>query len=341
MELKKNSILLFFTAFLILGCKDSEKSKPEQETKKSDSYILVKDWPDLPDNFTLGSPTGLGKDTNGNIIVFHRSGRTWDSMPISHLPLITKNTISTIDSKTGEILKSWGKNLFIMPHGLEVDNHNNIWVTDCGLHQVFKFDSDGNLLMTLGEAKVSGNDSLHFNLPTDVAVSKDGSFYISDGYENSRVAKFSKEGKYLFEWGKFGNEKGEFNIPHGIDLDNEGNVYVADRENNRIQKFDDQGNFIALWQNKITEQLYSVTIDPKKNHLFGTDYMTVHDTTVKGSDIFRFDLDMNLEMQFGRTGFYDGPISRYHNILIDNEGSIYVGDILGNGIQKFQLKKAE
>ena len=193
--------------------------------------------------------------------------------------------------------------------------------------------------MTLGEAKVSGNDSEHFNLPTDIAVSSDGSFYVSDGYGNSRVIKFSKEGTYLHEWGKFGNKQGEFNIPHGIDLDDDGNVYVADRENNRIQKFDSNGNFIALWQNKVTDQLYSVTIDNHNDHLFGIDYMTVNDTVVKGSDIFRFDLDMNLQKQFGRTGFYDGPISRYHDIQIDDEGSIYVGDILENTIQKFALNK--
>lgn len=338
MEFKQNSILFFLTAFLIFGCKDSEKSRPEQETKKSDSYVLVNDWPKLPDNFSLGSPTGLGLNSEGNIIAFHRSGRTWETMPISHLPVIEENTISKIDSKTGEILNSWGDNLFIMPHGLEVDKEDNIWVTDCGLHQIFKFDSSGNLLMTLGEAKVSGNDSEHFNLPTDVAVTADGSFYVSDGYGNSRVIKFSKDGTYLFEWGKFGNKKGEFNIPHGIDLDKQGNVYVADRENNRIQKFDANGNFIAVWQNKITEQLYSVTIDNKNNHLFGIDYLTINDTIVKGSDIFRFDLDINLQLQFGRTGFYDGPISRYHDIQIDNDGSIYVGDILGNRIQKFELK---
>ena len=186
---------------------------------------------------------------------------------------------------------------------------------------MFKFDSNGNLLMTLGEARVSGNDTEHFNLPTDVAVSADGSFYVSDGYGNSRVIKFSKDGTYLFEWGKFGNKQNEFNIPHGIDLDNKGNVYVADRENNRIQKFDGNGNFITLWQNKVTDQLYAV-----------------NDTIIKGSDIFRFDLNTNLQMQFGRTRFYNGPISRYHDIQIDNEGSIYVGDILGNRIQKFKLK---
>lgn len=337
MNFKQNSIFFFLIVLLSLGCKNPE-NKTQQESKKSDFYILVNDWPNLPENFTLGSPTGLGLDSEGNIIAFHRSGRAWETMPISHLPVIKENTISVIDSKTGEILNSWGNNLFIMPHGLEVDNQDNIWVTDCGLHQVFKFDSNGNLLMTLGEARVSGNDTEHFNLPTDVAVSADGSFYVSDGYGNSRVIKFSKDGTYLFEWGKFGNKQNEFNIPHGIDLDNKGNVYVADRENNRIQKFDGNGNFITLWQNKVTDQLYAVTIDNQNDHLFGIDYMTVNDTIIKGSDIFRFDLNTNLQMQFGRTRFYNGPISRYHDIQIDNEGSIYVGDILGNRIQKFKLK---
>ncbi len=339
MQFKHNSILYFLIVLLLLGCKNSEKKKIEKESKESDSYVLVNDWPKLPDNFTLGSPTGLGLDSQGNIIAFHRSGKVWKTMPISDLSVIKENTISKIDSKTGEIIESWGNNMFIMPHGLEVDHQNNIWVTDCGLHQVFKFDSNGNLLMSLGEAKVSGNDSAHFNLPTDIAVSADGSFYVSDGYGNSRVIKFSKDGTYLFEWGNFGNKQGEFNIPHAIDLDHDGNVYVADRENNRIQKFDSKGNFITLWQNKVTDQLYSVTIDNHNDHLFGIDYMTVNDTIVKGSDIFRFDLDLNLQKRFGRTGFYDGPISRYHDIQIDDEGSIYVGDILENRIQKFRLKK--
>lgn len=319
-------------------CKQSEKNISEKVFNNSDVYTLDKDWPDLSNGFNLGTPAGLGLNSKGNIIVFHRSGRVWETNPISNLPVIKENTISEIDSKSGEILKSWGKGLFVMPHGLEVDNQDNIWVTDCGLHQVFKFDSNGNLLMTLGEARVSGNDSEHFNLPTDIAVTADGSFYVSDGYGNSRVIKFSKEGDYLFEWGKLGNEKGEFKIPHGIDLDNEGNVYVADRENNRIQKFDRKGKFITLWQNQVTDQLYSVTIDKHNNHLFGIDYLIVYNKVVKGSDIFRFDLDANLQVQFGRSGHYEGSVTRYHDIQIDKEGSIYVGDILGNRIQKFKLK---
>ncbi len=334
--IKKNSLFLLIVV-LVLSFKKSEKNISEEVFNNSDVYTLDKDWPNLPNDFNLGTPVGLGLNSKGNIIVFHRSGRVWETNPISHLPIIKENTISEIDSKSGQILKSWGTNLFVMPHGLEVDDQDNIWVTDCGLNQVFKFDSNGNLLMTLGEARVSGNDSEHFNLPTDIAVTADGSFYVSDGYGNSRVIKFSKEGDYLFEWGKFGNDKGEFKIPHGIDLDNEGNVYVADRENNRIQKFDSKGNFITLWQNEVTDQLYSVTIDNLNNHLFGIDYLIV-ENNVKGSDIFRFDLDANLQVQFGRSGHYEGSVTRYHDIQIDNKGSIYVGDILGNRIQKFKLK---
>lgn len=334
MKFKLINILLFLVAFLILSCKNSEKSKIQQETNKSDSYVLVKDWPDLPDDFILGNPTGLGMNSKNNLVVFHRASRVWqEPMPKDK---IQENTITVIDRQTGKILNSWGADLFIMPHGLEIDKENNVWVTDVALHQIFKFSSNGTLLLTLGEAQVAGNDKEHFNLPTDVAVSDDGSFYVSDGYGNSRVVKFSKDGTYLFEWGKFGNKQGEFNIPHGIDLDKNGFVYVADRENNRIQKFDSDGNFITLWQNETTDQLYSVTIDNQKNHLFGIDYWIVNDTIIKGSDIFRFDLDANLQVQFGRTGFYDGPVARYHDIQIDNEGNIYVGDILGNRIQKFK-----
>ncbi|MBT5177296.1 MAG: hypothetical protein HOL93_12190 [Candidatus Marinimicrobia bacterium] len=298
-----------------------------------DQYILVKEWPNLPDSLTLGNPTGLGMDPENNIVVFHRANRVWQQpMPKDK---IQNNTILTLDRKTGNVLKSWGRDIFIMPHGLEVDHEGNVWVTDVGLHQIFKFNSNGNLEFVLGEAGVSGNDQSHFNLPTDIAVSNDGSFFISDGYGNSRIIKFSKKGEFLYEWGTLGSDEGEFIIPHGIDLDSSGNVYVADRENNRIQKFDNRGNFITSWQNTLTDQLYSVTIDKNNNHLYGIDYWVVDKTVIKGSDIFRLDLNANLQLQFGRSGMYEGPISRYHDIAVDDEGNIYVGDILGNKVQKF------
>ena len=340
MKIKINGFLLFLITFLTFGCGESNKKGDTHENAKSTAYELVKDWPKIPTEFVLGNPTGLAIDSENNILIFHRASRSWqEPMPKDK---IQENTILTIHKRTGEILKSWGADLFIMPHGLEVDNENNVWVTDVALHQIFKFSPEGNLLLTLGEAQVPGNDSEHFNLPTDIAVADDGSFYVSDGYGNSRVVKFSKDGTYLFEWGTFGNKQGEFKTPHGIDLDTYGNVYVADRENNRIQKFDAKGEFIALWQNKTSDQLYSVAIDDKNDHLFGIDYMTtLFGAIVKGSDIFRFDLNFNPQVQFGRTGFYNGPISRYHDIQIDDEGSIYVGDILGNKVQKFRIKKSK
>ena len=347
MEYRNITTFYFLTILLITGCGESKEKKITEEILKSDSYELVKDWPNLPEDFLLGMPTGLGKDSDNNIVVFHRAGRPWQFPPPENK--IEKNTILTLDNDTGEILKSWGSDLFLMPHGLEVDQENNIWVTDVGLQQILKFNSDGELLMTLGEANVLGNDSSHFALPTDVAVAPDGSFYVSDGYGNSRVVKFSKDGSFLFEWSKngpdyklnIGNKQGEFDIPHGIDLDKNGNVYVADRENNRIQKFDSEGNFISVWQNKLTDQLFSLAIDPKNEHLFGVDFKSVNDTIPKGSDIFRLDLDLNKQLQFGRSGNYTGPMANYHDIVIDYEGNIYVGDILGNKVQKFRLKRSD
>ena len=241
-----------------------------------------------------------------------------------------------LDRQTGKVLNSWGSHLFIMPHGLTVDKDNNVWVTDVGLHQIFKFSHEGKLLMKLGVAKVPGNDSLHFNRPTDVAVAADGSFYVSDGYRNSRVIKFSASGKYLFEWGKKGNKPGEFNIPHAIDLDAEENVYVADRQNNRIQEFDGHGKFLKEWKKKSFANLYSVTIDKRSQHLFAVDYLLIMDTIIKGSNITECDSAGHIIEQFGRSGSYNGPLCRYHDICIDNEGNIYVGDILGNRVQKFR-----
>jgi peptidylamidoglycolate lyase len=333
---KKNLCPLILIAFL-MSCSNQANNHKNSANNELAKYELVNDWPQLPEGLKLGQVTGIGIDTSQHILLIHRAGRVWkllnETFPDS---LISSNTILEIENESGKIINSWGANLFIMPHGLNVDKENNIWITDVGLQQIFKFRHDGKLLMTLGVAKIAGNDSLHFNYPTDVAVTDDGSFYVSDGYRNSRVIKFSKSGKYLFEWGTKGNKPGEFEIPHAIDLDEKGNVYVADRENKRIQKFDSTGKFLKEWQNNTFEKMYSVAINKKNQHLLAVDYLIVNDTLIKGSDIIEFDSTGNLEMQFGRIGLYDGPVSRYHDIAVDNEGSIYVGDILGNRIQKFR-----
>lgn len=296
-------------------------------------YHLVNDWPQLSEKLMPGDVTGISVDTADNIFIFHRATREWHT--IMPKDLIPDKTIMEIDKSTGKLISNWGDSSFIMPHGLTVDHDNNIWVTDVGLNQVFKFSHSGKLLMKLGEARVSGTDSAHFDRPTSVAVAKDGSFYVGDGYGNSRIIKFSSTGKYILQWGKKGSANGEFQVPHDIALDKNENVYVADRENKRIQVFDSTGKFLKAIQNKSFGQMYSVAVDTFHNKIFATDYTSTI-TETKGSDVIVFDSSGTILNRFGKSGEYNGPICRYHNIALDKDGNIYVGDILENRIQKFK-----
>ncbi len=332
------SYLTLFCIIFICACKNPASPGISQTTDDDVGYELQSNWPKLPADFILGNPTGIGIDSNQHLHVFHRAGRTWpylSSMPDS---TISSNTILVLDKDSGQIIRSWGAHLFTMPHGLSVDKENNIWVTDVALHQVFKFKEDGSLLMKLGEATIPGTDTSHFNRPTDVAVADDGSFYVSDGYENSRVVKFSRTGHYLFEWGKKGDAPGEFTIPHGICVGESGNVYVADRENNRVQVFDSAGKFIQQLVNENFGNITGVTYDASTKQLIATDDKSWLKLKHQGSDIIIFDSTRKNSMQFGRTGSYEGPLCWYHDIAIDKEGNLYVADIKGNRIQKFKRK---
>jgi peptidylamidoglycolate lyase len=324
------ALLLFLLAAYFL--QPIKKGKGLDQTT---AYILVKNWPMLPQHQTTGNPVGLGIDTSENIVVFHRADRQWPLVgPMPEQP-IQQNTILIIHKKSGKLLSSWGSNLFVMPHGLTVDQQNNIWVTDVGLHQVFKFRHDGKLLLKLGVAKVPGPDSLHFNKPTDVAVAADGSFYVSDGYGNNRIVKFSPTGSYLFQWGRKGAKEGEFDTPHALCLDRVGNVYVADRENNRIQAFDSSGMFIQQWADDSFGSMGSV-YSSENSKLFTVDDFTFLKIKHRGSDILILDTAGKVQTRFGRSGAYQGRTTWYHDLVVDSEENIYVGDILGNKIQKFR-----
>lgn len=303
---------------------------------KTTKYELVKNWPDLPEDLKTGNPTGISTDTSENIVVFHRADRKWPLVGAMPGSPIKSKTILVIDKNNGKLIDSWGDNFFIMPHGLKVDAENNIWLTDVGLNQVFKFSHDGKLLLKLGQAKVAGNDRLHFDKPTDIAVARDGSFYVSDGYGNSRIIKFSATGEYLFEWGKKGNKAGEFNIPHGITLDKSGNLYVADRENNRIQIFDPAGRFIKELKDDSFGTICAVAFDDTKTKLFAVDDFTFLKIRHRGSDVFIFDTAGKVQTRFGRSGLYEGKTAWYHDLTVDKDENIYIGDILGNTIQKFR-----
>src|SRR5207302_42663 len=144
-----------------------------------------------------------------------------------------------------------------------IDPEGNLWLTDNSDHRVMKFTPEGKLLATFGVRNEPGEDSTHFNRPTDVAFAPSGDVYISDGYGNSRVVRLSHGGKFLGAWGRKGAGEGEFNLPHSIAVDARGRVYVADRENARIQVFTPEGKFLAQWANGVHPYGIAMTPDAK------------------------------------------------------------------------------
>jgi peptidylamidoglycolate lyase len=193
-------ILLFAIGFAATWIIAKYRASPPPS---GEAYHLVPNWPHLPAELVLGQVAGVDVASNGNVFVFHRAERVWNGEEIE-LEFIASPTILVLDSKSGEVIEKWGAEMFVMPHGLTIDHEDQLWLTDVGLHQVFKFDARGNLLMTVGERGVAGQDATHFNMPTDVAIAPDGTFYVSDGYINSRITKFSADGQLITSWGTKG-----------------------------------------------------------------------------------------------------------------------------------------
>jgi peptidylamidoglycolate lyase len=302
-------------------------------------YLVVHGWPVLPEGEVLGSVAGVGVNSRGDVFVFHRAGRTWPRSDVLDLTPISQPTVDIFDGVTGVLLRRWGENLFAMPHGLTIDDHDNVWLTDVALQQVFKFSSDGRLLLTLGERGVAGADAGHFNRPTAVAVAGDGSFYVSDGYKNTRVMKFSAEGRFLFQWGTKGAGPGQFDLPHWVALDAAGNVYVADRENQRIQVFDSAGHYMSQWAGKQLGRPYAIAID-KHGAAYIADGGDQPEGPPDRSAWVLGRLDGTPLVRVGRFGNYDGQFEMAHSIAVDGKGAVYVGDITGARVQKFVLSGA-
>lgn len=220
-----------------------------QEGGLPNPYQLVENFFKLPEGRRVGGTYGIEIDRDGRSVwVFERCGGT--TCTGSGVAPILK-----FDS-SGNVVKSFGANLIVTPHGIHVDRDNNIWVTDqAGQpgkgHQVFKFNQDGKVLMTLGTAGVTGEGPDTFNSPSDVLVAPNGDIFVGDGHggnTNARIVKFSKDGKFIKAWGKKGTGPGEFETPHALVMDARGRLFVADRGNNRIQIFDQDGKFLEEWK---------------------------------------------------------------------------------------------
>ena len=306
------------------------------ERKAPSSYKVVHGWPLLPEGIILGQVSGVGVDSHNHVFAFRRAEKSWsDNLTLETNPAAT---VMMFDSATGNLVAAWGENAFVMPHGLTVDRQNSIWLTDVDLHQVFKFDHSGKLLLSVGERGVPGLDGSHFNRPTDVAIADDGSFYVSDGYVNSRVAAFSPEGRFLFEWGVKGSGPGQFDVPHGIALDSSGMLYVADRGNARVQVFDKQGKYIAEWKGKQLGRPWAIRAAPD-GYIYVVDGGDQHITPPNSASVRRVEPNGRVVDSFGRFGNYDGQFVWPHCIAIGKDGAIYVGDVkTGMRVQKFIMK---
>jgi peptidylamidoglycolate lyase len=296
------------------------------------SYSVVHGWPSLPKGHALGRASGVSVDSHNHVFVFHSYDRDW-SEPLPD-DAIAGTTIAVFDGATGDLIAEWGKDMFVMPHGLTVDSNDNVWLTDVGRHQVFKFSHNGELLLELGENRVPGADSAHFNLPTDVAVLDDGSFFVSDGYGNSRVLKFSSDGEFEFQWGRKGSKTGDFDLPHGLALDDTGRLYIADRSNSRVQIFDREGSFIGEWTRDRVGRPYGIAVD-NSGRVFVVDGGDQPTSPPDRSRVIRLSSAGQTETIFGRYGNYDGQFQMGHDLAVGEDGAVYVVDIIGKRVQKF------
>jgi hypothetical protein len=223
-------------------------------------YRPIDNWAKMPEGRTWGSTSGVDVDLDGTSVwVAERCG-TFAPVTLFKPGEPFACDGSSLDpilkfDSSGKLVKSFGAGMFILPHGLHVDRAGNVWVTD-GLgrngkgQQVIKFSPDGKVLMTLGQAGVAGSGPDEFNAPSAVYVAPNGDIFVADGHggnTNARIVKFSSDGKFINSWGAKGSAPGEFDVPHTLAMDSRGRLFVGDRQNNRIQIFDQDGNFLDQW----------------------------------------------------------------------------------------------
>ncbi len=282
-------------------------------------YELDEGWGQLPEGYEFNQVAGVAVDADDLVYVFNRS----------------EHQLMVFD-RDGGFVKSWNQR-FSNPHGIHIGPDGNIYLADRDAHLVLKYSPDQRLLLTLGtrdQPSDTGYDderTVHraagpFNLPTNVVVSESGDMFVSDGYGNSRVHKYDATGALVLSWGLPGKSNpGDFHLPHGIGLDRQGQVLVCDRENHRIQVFDQDGEFRAMWTGFRQPTHLAVGPDgevyvPELGHRFSI-------VDGEGELLARWGGDSSRE-----AGQFVAP----HGVAVDSHGDLYIGEVLeGHRIQKF------
>jgi len=285
--------ILFF--LLLIPC--LANAQPAWDLKPVDFFKL-------PDGKSFGETVGLAIDSHQHVYVCHRG----------------PDNLMEFD-ETGKFIRTIGNGILKSPHGLNIDKDDNVWVTDVEQHLVFRFNKRGQVTLVLGRINVAGewlksqNIAL-FNRPADVAFDSNGNIYVADGYGNSRVVKFNKDGNFIKAWGVKGSGNGEFNLVHNVVVDPKNTVYIVDRENRRIQLFNADGEYLDQWNN--IGNPYG--LDISKERIFIAD-------GINGT-ISELDHSGKIVAQFGSAGKASAQMLMAHAIVAASDNKIFVASTI-------------
>jgi DNA-binding beta-propeller fold protein YncE len=282
-------------------------------------YEVNDGWAKLPPGMEFNADVAaVGVDKHDNVYAFNRG----------------KHPMCVFD-REGNLLRTWGEGIYPRAHGVFMAPDDTIWLTDDGDHTVRQCTLDGKILLTIGvpgkPAPYMSGDPFH--RCTHTAMSPQGDLYVSDGYGNSRVHKYSPDGKLLFSWGSPGTDPGQFNIAHNICCDPDGWVYVADRENHRVQVFDGNGKYETQWNNMHRASGLCMETGTRTPRFYvgeiGPDMAVNIDLPGCGPRVSIYTHKGELLARLGHehAGLATGQFISPHGLAVDSRGDIYVGEV--------------
>jgi hypothetical protein len=280
------------------------------------TYETVEGWAKIPEGYEFPDASGVTVDSKDNVYILNRGAH----------PVI-------VIDKDGNFVRSWGEGEFDQrAHGIHCSPDDFIWTVNDSQHCIKKYTPEGKLVLTIGvegqqAEKWSGNP---FNRPTNMAISPNtGDVYVTDGYGNSRVHRYTAEGKHIVSWGAPGVDPGEFQVPHNVVIDRDENVYVTDRENYRLQVFDSNGNIKNIWQNIYRPQ--AMCMDREGIIYVGEMLMDTEltDYPKVGHRLNAYDRSGQRLARIGDPMIGDGPTQFIapHGFGVDSQGNLYVGEV--------------